>query len=111
MWFRLGISGCQLNQSFRQSPKLRVHRFFFWITIETENAGKDADHISVQNRTGLVEGDAADGAGGVTPDARQFQDIFEYTGEVTAVALDDLARRPLHIAHACVIPKAFPQFM
>jgi len=111
MWFRLGISGCELNQLFRKSPKLRVHRFLFRIPIDAENTGEDTDHISVQNRTGLVERDAAYCAGGVATNAGEIKHVFEGGWELTTVPCQDQARSFLHVAHARVIPKAFPQLM
>ena len=65
------------NQFFRQLPKPRIGFLFLRIFSDAENAGQHADDIAVENRRRLVEGDAANRAGGVTANARQRENIVK----------------------------------
>ena len=65
------------HQFFRNLPQPRVRFLFLRIFRDAKNSGQHADHIAVQNRRGLVEGDAANRAGGVSADARQRQNLVE----------------------------------
>ena len=66
-----------LNQLFRQLPQPRVRFLFLRIFRDAEEARQDADDVAVENRRGLVEGDTANCAGGVTADAGQRQNLLE----------------------------------
>ena len=70
------------NQFFRQFPKPRVGFLFPRIFGDAENARQHADDIAVENRRRLVEGDAANRAGGVTADARQRENVVKFSGNL-----------------------------
>ena len=83
-----GCLGCGVsrhrvaNQFFRQLPEPRVGLFFLWIFRDAENARQHADDIAIENRRRLVEGDAANRAGGVTADSRQRENLVEFSGNL-----------------------------
>ena len=80
---RCGVrnTGCAKNQFFRQLPEPRVRLFLLRIFRDAKNSGKDADDIAIQNRRRLIEGDAANRAGGVTSDSGQCENIVKRFGK------------------------------
>ncbi len=70
-----------MNQFFRQLPEPRVGFLFLRIFRDAKNSGQNADDIAIENRRGLVEGDAANRAGGVTADARQCENVVKVFGK------------------------------
>jgi hypothetical protein len=66
-----------LNQFLRQLPKPRIGCLLLRIFGDAKNARQHADDIAVENRRGLVEGDAANRAGGVAADARQRENFIK----------------------------------
>ena len=69
------------DQIFRKPPKLRVGLLILRIFSDAENARQHANDVAVENGRRLVEGNAANRAGGVTADARQRKDIVEVVRE------------------------------
>src|SRR5258708_3170001 len=74
------------HQLLGQLPELRVSRFFTRVMFDGEDARKDADYVSIQNRLGLVESDAANRASGVTADTGQCEDFRKAFWKPTGVA-------------------------
>src|SRR5262249_45573152 len=71
----------------------------------------DADDIAVQNGSRLIEGDAANGAGGVTPNPWQGQHLLEALRKLASIFAHNYLGGPLHIPHARVISQPFPQLV
>jgi len=69
---------------------------------------EDARHVPIHDRFPASEGDAGDGAGGVTPDARQAAQGFGRIGQSSAVFTEDLGRRAAQVAGAGVVAKSLP---
>ena len=70
------------HQFCRQFPKPRIRFLLLRIFGNAKNPRQHADDIAIQNRRRLVEGDAANRAGGVTADARQREDFFKVSGNL-----------------------------
>ena len=68
-------------QIFRQSPELRVGFLSARIFSDAKYPRQHANDVAVENRRRLVEGDAANRAGGVTANARQREDVVEIIRE------------------------------
>ena len=107
MILRPGVS----HQVFRQLPEPGVGRFFFWVFRDAKNPAQHADDIAIQQGGRLVEGDAANGPGGVAPDSRQFQHFSKGPGKNTAMPFDDELRGLLQVADAGVIAEPFPELV
>ena len=58
-------------------PQTRVRGFVLWIFANAKNARQHPDDVSVQDRRGLIEGDAANRTGGVAADAGEGEDVLE----------------------------------
>jgi hypothetical protein len=65
------------HQFFRQLPQPGVPRLRLRIVRNAEKARQHADDIAVENGRGLIEGDAANRAGGLASDARQRQHVVK----------------------------------
>ena len=100
-----------LHQFVRQLPQPRVRGFLLRIIRDAEKARQDADDIAVQNRRGLVEGDAANRAGGIAADAGQRQNLLELFRKLPTVFFHDDLRGFLQIADAGVIAETFPELV
>ncbi len=70
------------NQFFRQLPKPCIGFLFLWIFADAKNARQHADDIAIKNRRRLIEGDAANRAGGVAADSRQCQNVVKVFQEI-----------------------------
>ncbi len=92
-------------------PELGVGFLFTRIGGDAEEAREDADDIAIKNGRGLIERDAANGAGGVAADAGQREDLVEVGGELAAMLRDELLRGALQVADAGVVAEAFPEFV
>ena len=68
---------CSLNQFLRQVPESGIGFPFARIFRDAENSREDADDVAVEDGRGLVEGDAANRAGGVTANSRQRENVVE----------------------------------
>lgn len=99
------------NQLFCVLPELGVGLLFARIGFDAVDAGQDADDVAVEDGCGLIEGDAANRAGGVTTNAGQGEDGVERLRELAVVFPDDLLRGFLQVADTGVIAEAFPEFM
>ena len=105
------------NQFFRQLPKPRICFLLLRIFPNAKNPRQHADDVAVENRRRLVEGDAANRAGGVTANARQRQNVIKVFRELETVSafrclfrLHNLLARPFaNFGRGCnsrVLPKA-----
>lgn len=99
------------HQILRELPEAGVGLFFAWIGFDAVDAGQNADHIAVEDGCGLIEGDAANRAGGVSADAGQGEDGGEGFWELAAMFCEDLLCRLLHVADAGVVAESFPEFV
>jgi hypothetical protein len=70
------------DQFFRQLPESRIRLLFVRIFSNAIHPRQHADDIAVENRCGLIEGDAANRAGGVTANPRQRENIFKLFREL-----------------------------
>lgn len=125
-------------QFLGESPEVGVGLFFARIGFDTVDAGQNADDVAVEDGRGLIEGDAANRAGGVTTDAGQGEDgvegLWKSEGRISegralrgpnlgilsfslgVVELrppigDNLLRGFLQVADAGVVAEAFPKFV
>ncbi len=92
-------------------PNLGIRLLFTRISFDAVNTGQNADHVAVENRRGLIEGDAANRASSVAADPGEGENRVEGLWEFTIVFCDDLLSGFLHVADACVVTEAFPEFM
>ena len=92
-------------------PQFLVGGFFAGIFDDAEDAGEDADDVAVENGLRFVEGDAGNGAGGVTPDAGKGEDVVIVARKFAVMAGDNFPRGFLQVADAGVIAEAFPEFV
>ena len=69
------------HQFFRQPPELRIGFLLSRIFTDAKYPRQNADDIPVENRHWLVEGDAANRAGGVTSNARQRENVVKVVWE------------------------------
>jgi len=124
---------CVRHQFFRQIPQPRVRFLFLWIFSNAKNSGENPDDVAIQNRRGLIEGDAANRARRITADSGQCQNVVKLirkfvgddvrslyffsslrlvTSSPTRCLLrHDLLRGLLQIADARVVAEAFPQLV
>ena len=54
-----------------------------WVSSNSEEPGEHPNHVPIENRSRLIEGDAADRSGGVWANAGQLQDRFVALGKDT----------------------------
>ena len=99
------------NQFFRQLPKSRIRLLLTRVFPDAKNPRQNPDDIAVKDRRRLVERNAANRAGGVTPDSRQSDHGIEVIRKFAAVFLHDLPRRLLQVAGAGVIAEALPKLV
>lgn len=99
------------NEFVGEVPKAGVGLLFARVGDDAEKACGHADDVSVENRPGLVEGDAANRAGGVAANARQGENIVEVSGEISAVFRDNNLGGALQIADTGVVAETFPEFV
>ena len=99
------------NQFFGRVPQESIRFPLPRIFFDAENARQHANDIAVKYRRGLVERDAANGAGGVAADAGQSQDRVKCFGKPAAVPFKNEYRRLLHVPNARVIAQPFPKFV
>lgn len=99
------------NQRVRKIPKGLIYFPVGGIAFDPKNAGEDADNIPVQDRHGLIEGNAGDGTRCVPADTRQGENIVVVTREFSPVLLLNDFGCLLHVAHAGVIAKPFPELV
>ena len=88
------------DQVLREPPQPGVGLFPARIAADAEEAGQHANDIAVKHGRGLVEGDAANGAGGVTADARQGDHFLELFRKPRVVLIDNDPRGLLKVARA-----------
>ena len=69
------------NQFFGDLPKPGICFLLLRVFRDAKNPGQYADDIAVENGRWLVEGDAANRAGGITANARQREDIVKVLRE------------------------------
>jgi hypothetical protein len=98
------------HQDRGEIPKLIEGGAFPGIGVESQPSREDPDHISVEDRIGLVEGDAANGSGGVTADAWQSADGLKVSGEPAPMLAQQLLGGLLKVASSRIISEAFPEF-
>jgi hypothetical protein len=110
---RAGARGAGLGGAFHEGlgdfPKPGIEWLGAGIAGEGEDPGQDAHHISVKDRSGLIEGDAADGAGGVTSNARKLENLGVILWEYSLEPILDEARGGLEVPDAAVIAQAGPE--
>ena len=96
------------DQFFRQPPKQRVGFLFMRVFSNAKDSCQQANHIAIKNRHRLVEGDAANRAGGVATDTGQRENVLKIFREFAAMFLHDLPRGLLQVPDAGVIAETFP---
>lgn len=105
------VASSSQHECFGQLPEFLDSRLFPWILRDTEYAGQHADDIAVENGRRLIEGNAANCAGGVAAHAGQCDDGVEFFRKPATVVFDDLVRGLLQVAYTRVIAKTFPEFV
>src|SRR5438445_9727102 len=96
---------------FRKLPKALIDVSLSWISFDTEQAREHSNDVAVQNGLGLIEGNAADGSGGIAANPRECEHVVKVFGEFGAMPRKYGLRRFLHVAHARVVAQAFPEFV
>lgn len=100
-----------MYKAIRQAPQARIYFFIARIALDSVEAGENADHVPIENRAGLVEGDAANCARSVGSYSGQLEDILKGGGKLPAMFREDDSRRLLHVANPRVITESLPQLM
>src|ERR1019366_328563 len=106
-WRRGGV----LDEFFRQPPELCVRFLLLRVLVDANNSRQHSNDIAVEYRRGLVECDAADGAGGVATDAGESEDVIKGFRKFSGVAFLDELRRLLQVPDAGVVTKPFPELV
>lgn len=96
---------------FGKLPQLVVGGFVARVFADGKKAGEDANDVAVQNRRGLVEGDAANRAGGVAANSGQRENFVVGFRKSPVVHGHYFPGGFVHIAHAGVIAQSFPKLM
>ncbi len=96
---------------FRKLPKALIEVSLSGISFDTEQAREHSNDVAVQNGLGLIEGDAADGSGGIAANSRQGQHVFKVFREFASVTRKDGFRGFLHVTDTRVIAQSFPEFV
>ena len=104
-----GKPGGVLDESFGQVPEEVIRGFLTGIIAHAEKPREDTHDIAIEERRGLVEGDATNGAGGVAADAWQGQDLVKCVRELAVTFRDQPLRGLLEIASAAVVAETGPQ--
>ena len=80
------------------------------ILTALQDAHGDAQYVAVDGRQRQAEGNRADGAGGIAPDARQRQERCKVGRHLSAEVFNNLAGSLLEIARAVVVAEPLPEF-
>lgn len=104
-----GDGGCELDEGegvrFESGSGWRGLR----VAGDAEGPGEHSEDVAVDGWRRVVEGDAADGAGGVGADAGQGEEL-DWIGRDAAVeAAEDFGGGAVKVAGAGVIAEAFPE--
>jgi len=99
------------NKLFRKLPEMLIDDSLSRITRYAEQASEHTNDVAVQNGPGLVEGNAADGAGGITADPREGEHVVKVFREFSVVEREDCFRGLLHVANTRVVTQAFPELV
>src|SRR6266571_5061680 len=79
------------------------------VTANCAEAREDARDVAVEDRILFPKRDAENCRGGVVPDARQRENVFQAGWKLSTMFRDDLLSGFLQVARATVIPEAGPQ--
>ena len=96
---------------FRKLPKALIDVSLSGISFHTEQAREHSNDVAVQNGLGLIEGNAADGSGGIAANSRQGQHVFKVFRESASVTRKDGFRGFLHVTDTRVIAQSFPELV
>jgi hypothetical protein len=99
------------NKLLSKLPKALIDVSLSRISCDTKKAREHTNDVAVQNGFGLIEGNAADSAGGIAANARQGQQIIKVFREFAPVQGNDGLRGLLHITNASVVAQAFPELV
>src|SRR5271157_3524770 len=102
--------GVNRNQIPGQLPQGCVGLFVTGIAFDAENPAYHTNDVPVQNRRRLVEGDAADGPGGVSSNAGQRKNVIEISRKPPAMPPHDDLGGGVRVSDAAVIAQTLPQF-
>lgn len=80
------------------------------VVEDAEVAADEAEHIAIHGGVGEVEGDGADGGGGVVADSFQLSDFLIVVGKFAVVVSHYGLCGSVHIPGAAIIAKALPHF-
>jgi hypothetical protein len=97
------------HHGFGQEPQPLLRPGLTRIGADSAQAGEDSDDIPIEDGSGLIKGDAADGTGGVGANPGQLQECLQRAGELALVVSLDCAGGGLKIPRAAIITKAFPE--
>ncbi len=100
-----------MHQFSGKLPEPRVGFLRARVRGDAVEPREDADDVAVENRRGLVEGDAANRAGGVAANAGQGENGSKVFRKFSVVLGEHLPRGFLKIADSRVVAEAFPKFV
>ena|SRR5579862_665897 len=100
-----------MYKAIRQAPKPCINFFIAGIALDSAEASENPDYVPIENRAGLVEGNAANCAGGVGSYSGQLEDILKGGGKLPAMFREDDSRRLLHVPNPRVVTEPLPQLM
>ena len=97
-----------VEQAVREGLERAPSRGRAGVGLDGEDPGEDADHVPVQHRQRLIEGQREHGRGGIRADARESPDGLLRLGKRPAVLGDDPLRGVVQVARAAVVAQPFP---
>jgi len=80
---------CLEHQRLCDAPQASVGFGFAGIAGNSKQPGQNADNVAIENRLWLVEGNAADSAGGVAADSGQIEKRLEVLRHLAVVLFDN----------------------
>ena len=96
------------NESMSQRPQSAFGPGFRRIGCDAKNPRQDAGDIAVQHRRRLVKSDAVDRTCGVTPDARQCDNLIELSRKISFVPGYDQAGGLVEVSRSRVVTETSP---
>lgn len=99
-----------MHERVCQGPESALQRRGLGVAPEGVEPAEDPGDIAIEDGCGLVERDAADGAGGVPANAGQREQLRDGLGQPTGAAVGDDLGGALEVAGASVVTEALPEF-
>src|SRR5437016_1312223 len=100
----------QRNQIACQGPKLCVGGLIAWVSMNAEETGQNPDHVAIEDRDRLVEGDTRNRSSGIATNPGQRQNLVELLGKFSSMFSGDQLGGSLKVPSPSVIAKTFPKF-